>query len=133
MEDTSSVGPRRGRWARPDFILVSAMQFNLMPGAQVDVHSFELKTESGANDLAVYEALAQTRFTHFGHLVWHLPDKSKAEARLPEIEQQCEEHGIGLIRMRDPNDIEGCEILLDPQRKATPPAIVEGFLEMRLR
>lgn len=132
VEDTSSVGPRRGRWARPDFILVSAIKFNLMPGAQVNVHSFELKTESGASDLAVYEALAQTRFTHFGHLVWHLPDRSRAEARLPEIEQQCEEHGIGLIRMRDPNDIEGCEILLDPQRKATPPAIVEGFLKMRL-
>ena len=65
-------GTRRGRWARPDFILVSAMKFNSMPGAQIDVHSFELKTESGATDLAVYEALAQTRFTHFGHLVWHL-------------------------------------------------------------
>ena len=78
VQDTSAMGPRRGRWARPDFILVSAMKFNLMPGAQVDVHSFELKTESGATDLAVYEALAQTRFTHFGHLVWHLPENSKA-------------------------------------------------------
>jgi len=132
VQDTSAKGPRRGRWARPDFILVSAMKFNLMPGAQIDVHSFELKTESGATDLAVYEALAQTRFTHFGHLVWHLREKSKAEARLAEIEQQCEEHGIGLIRMRDPDDIEGCEILLDPARKTTLPAIVDGFLEMRL-
>lgn len=69
VRDTSVSGPRRGRWARPDFILVSAMKFALMPGAQVDVHSFELKTETGATDLAVYEALAQTRFTHFGHLV----------------------------------------------------------------
>lgn len=34
--------------------------------------------------------------------------------------------------MRDPRDIEGCEILLDPQRKSTQPAIVEGFLGMRL-
>ena len=80
----------------------------------------------------MYEALAQTRFTHFGHLVWHLREKSKAEARLAEIEQHCEEHGIGLIRRRDPDDIEGCEILLDPARKTTLPAIVDGFLEMRL-
>ncbi len=133
VEDTATQGPRRGRWARPDFILVSAMRFALMPGAQVDVHSFELKTETGATDLAVYEALAQTRFTHFGHLVWHLPEKSRAEARLAEIAQQCEQHGVGLIRMRDPDDVEACEILLDPQRKSTPPAIVEGFLQTRLK
>jgi hypothetical protein len=132
VQDTSTQGPRRGRWARPDFILVSAMKFGLMPGAQIDVHSFELKTETGATDLAVYEALAQTRFTHFGHLVWHLPEKSNSEARLAEIQQQCEQHGIGLIRMRDPDDAETCEILADPARKATPPAIVDGFLERRL-
>ena len=132
VRDTSTIGPRRGRWARPDFILVSAMKFSLMPGAQLDVHSFELKTESGATDLAVYEALAQTRFTHFGHLVWHLPEKSASEARLAEIEQQCEQHGIGLIRMRDPKGAEPCEILVDPVRKATLPAIVDGFLQERL-
>jgi hypothetical protein len=132
VQDTSAMGPARGRWARPDYILVSAMRFKLMPGSQIDVHSFELKTESGATDLAVYEALAQTRFTHFGHLVWHLPTNSKAEARLAEIEKQCEEHGIGLIRMRDPGRSESCEILLDPVRKQTLPLTVDGFLESRL-
>ncbi len=132
VQDTSTIGPRRGRWARPDFILVSAMKFSLMPGAQVDVHSFELKTESGASDLAVYEALAQTRFTHFGHLVWHLPEKSECEARLAEIAQQCEQHGVGLIRMRDPKHPQTSEILVDPIRKSTLPATVDGFLEKRL-
>jgi hypothetical protein len=132
VKDTSKMGPIRGKWARPDFILVSAMRFELMPGAQVDVHSFELKTETGATDLAVYEALAQTRFTHFGHLVWHLPDKSPAEARLQEISKQCDEHGVGLIRMRRPNETEEFEIVLDPVRKATSTLAVEGFLELRL-
>jgi hypothetical protein len=108
------------------------MRFKLLPGAQVDVHSFELKTESGGTVQAVHEALAQTRFTHFGHLVWHLPEGSKAEARLAEIEKQCDEHGIGLIRMRHPSNIEACEILLDPVRKMTLAIVVEGFLESRL-
>jgi hypothetical protein len=85
VQDTSSFGPHRGQWARPDYILVSAMRFRLMPGSQVDVHSFELKTETGCTVQSVHEALAQTRFTHFGHLVWHLPENSKAEARLAEI------------------------------------------------
>jgi len=132
VEDTSTRGLRLGRWARPDFILVSAMRFKLMPGAQLDVHSFELKTEEGATDLAVYEALAQTRFTHFGHVVWHLPEKSRAENRLAEITKQCEEHGIGLIRVYEPEDIENYEIIADPERKTTPASIVDGFLEARL-
>jgi hypothetical protein len=132
VHETSSFGPKRGQWARPDYIMVTAMRFKLLPGSQVDVHSFELKTESGGTVQAVHEALAQTRFTHFGHLVWHLPEGSKAEARLADIEKHCDEHGIGLIRMRDPTRAETCEILLDPVRKPTPPMVVEGFLESRL-
>jgi hypothetical protein len=132
VHETASFGPHRGQWARPDYILVTATRFRLMPGSQVDVHSFELKTEAGGSVQAVHEALAQTRFTHFGHLVWHLPEGSKAEARLAEIEEHCDAHGIGLIRMLNPDRPDGCEILLDPVRKSTLPMIVEGFLESRL-
>lgn len=132
VQDTSTIGPVRGRFARPDFIVVTAMRFRFLPGSQIDVHSFELKAEHGATDESVYEALAQTRFTHFGHLVWHLPENSRCEVRLPDIEKQCGQHGIGLIRMRDPHDHARYDILLDPVRKATPPAIVDGFLESRL-
>lgn len=132
VQNTSMMGPIRGRWARPDFIFVAARRFKFIPSPQLDVHSFELKAEMGVNDLAVYEALAQTRFTHFGHLVWHLPAGSKAEGRLLEIETQCEEHGIGLIRILDPLDVSRSEILLDPVRKDTLAATVDDFLELRL-
>jgi hypothetical protein len=132
VKDTSQMGPPRGRWARPDFVLITAMRFRVMPGAQLDVYSFELKAEHGATDLAVYEALAQTRFTHFGYLVWHLPQVSPAEARLPEITSQCAQHGIGLIRIHDPGNDDEFETVLDPARKATPPSAVDGFLERRL-
>jgi hypothetical protein len=132
VHDTSSHGPHRGQWARPDYILVTAMRFKLLPGSQIDVHSFELKTEDGGTVQAVHEALAQTRYTHFGHLVWHLPDGCKAEARLAEITNHCDEHGIGLIRMREPTRVESCEVLVDPVRKTTPAMAIEGFLESRL-
>jgi hypothetical protein len=131
VHNTSRIGAA-GRWARPDFTLVCAIRFNFMPGVQVDVHSFELKTESGVNTLAVHEALAQTRSTHFGHLVWHLPLKSKAEARLPEILKQCHSHGIGLIRIFDPNKPQDSEILLDAVRKPTLAEDVDDFLNLRL-
>lgn len=132
VQDTSAKGPAKGLWARPDFILVSAMRFKFLPGAQVDVHSFELKTETGCSVLSVHEALAQTRYTHFGHLVWHLPEGAKSEAKLAEIENHCAEHGIGLIRMRDPSSKDGYEILVDPVRKSTSTLAIEGFLETRL-
>lgn len=132
VQDTSAIGPARGRWSRPDFILVSAMRFRLLPGSQVDVHSFELKTETGCDVLAVHECLAQTRFTHFGHLVWHLPEGAKAETKLAEIEAHCQAHGIGLIRLRDPKQPSAGDILVDPTRKPTLAATVDGFLEARL-
>lgn len=132
IQDTSVMGGHKGKWARPDFILVTAMRFKLMPGAQVDLHSFELKTESGGSVLAIHEALAQTRFTHFGHFVWHLPEGSKSEAKLDDIVTHCDEHGIGLIRMRDPSKPQTCEILVDPRRKPTLPSTVDGFLEIKL-
>ncbi len=132
VKDTSRLGPPLARWARPDFILVTAMRFRVMPGAQLDVYSFELKAEHGATDLAVYEALAQTRFTHFGYLVWHLPEGSAATARFPEITAQCSQHGVGLIRIRDPESDDQFETILDPVRKTTPHAAVDSFLERRL-
>jgi hypothetical protein len=132
VANTASIGPKTGRWARPDFVTVNVMRFHLLPDCQVNVHSFELKTELGGTLQAVHEALAQTRFTHFGHMVWHLPMGSKAEARLPEIVEQCEMHGIGLILIRSPELVESWEIILDPRKKTTPPEIVDGFLETRL-
>jgi hypothetical protein len=132
VQDTSSRGPQGGEWARPDYILVTAMRFKLLSGYQIDVHSFELKTETGGTVQAVHEALAQTRSTHFGHLVWHLPEGSKEEARLAEITKHCGQHGIGLIRMREPARADSYDILVDPDRKATPPIAIESFLESRL-
>jgi hypothetical protein len=108
------------------------MRFRIMPGAQLEVFSFELKAEFGTTDLAAYEALAQTRVTHFGYLVWHLPEGSTALVRLQEITAQCRQHGVGLIRNHDPRDDEAFETILDPVREATPAAAIDGFLEQRL-
>lgn len=130
--DTSSKGPKNGQWARPDFVFISVMRFQLVPGRQVDVHSFELKAEAGGTVQAVHEALAQTRFTNFGHLAWHVPFGSRAEAKLPEIVNQCEMHGIGLLVIRDPNDYRTWETFLDPAPKRTSPATIDAFLLSRL-
>lgn len=132
--DTSSVGRTGVQWARPDFTLVSVKQFKFLPGIELDVHSFELKTETGgATDLAVFEALAQTRFTNFGYLVWHLPTGSKFEKKLLSIVKQCSQHDIGFIRAREPRRFETWEILVEPIRKPTPAAEIDLFLDERLQ
>jgi hypothetical protein len=131
--DTSKMGPIKGTWARPDFVLVTASTYALMPGRHIDVHSFELKNANGGSVSSVHEALAQTRFTHYGHFIWHLPRGSKKEAMMPEVLSQCEEHGIGFVRAYDPHDmITGWEVLKTPRRKATHVGIVDNFLLERL-
>ncbi len=132
VSDTSNNGPRDGQWARPDFVLVSVMHFQLVPGSQLDVHTFELKNEAGGSMQAVHEALAQTRFSNFGHLIWYVPHRSKVEAKLPEIETHCAMHGLGLIIIRDPNNLDSWEVRLDPVAKATASATIDAFLLARL-
>jgi hypothetical protein len=81
----------------------------------------------------VFEALAQTRFTNFGYLVWHLPQGSKFERKLSGIEKQCSQHGIGFIRAQDPRQCESWEILVEPVRKSTPSAETDLSLDERLQ
>jgi hypothetical protein len=131
VQDVSRAGPREGQWTRPDFILVSLARLTFVPQHQLDVHTFELKAEHGGCVQAVHEALAQTRFSHFGHLVWHLPERSAAEARLDDIEGQCGRHGIGLILMRDPLAAR-YEVRLGPLRHQTGALDIDGFLVSRL-
>ena len=132
VQDISRVGPRGGQWTRPDFVLVTLMKLRFIPQAQLDVHTFELKAEYGGTVQAVHEALAQTRFSHFGHLVWHLPPNSDYAARLSEIEEQCKLHGIGFILIRDPLDLDSFEVRLEPVRRPTAATDIDGFLTSRL-
>jgi hypothetical protein len=129
--DTSMHGPRE-RWGRPDYTVVSIVPMSVLPAPQLDVYAFELKAEAAADITSVHQALAQTRMTHFGYLVWHLPEGSPHETRLAEIADQCRRHGIGLILIRDPDQVETWSIEADAERKNTPPGDVDAFLVARL-
>ena len=132
IKNTSQPQGRKGIWLNPDFVLVSAARFRLVPDLQLDVHAFELKPVSKGSLQAVAQAVAQTRFAHYGHLVWHLPPNNRFESRIEEIESYCEHQGIGLILIRDPGTPEGFEVRVDPERKLTPAAAIDAFLEQRL-
>jgi hypothetical protein len=129
IEDISTRGPKKGVWARPDFVFVSVSKFAMLPGAHVDVHVFELKNEAGAGVRAVHEALAQARFANFAHLVWYLPEGSLREPELEEVVTHCALHGVGFCRMKTLGSL---EVLQDAKRTTTTPLEIDGFLESRL-
>jgi hypothetical protein len=130
--DTATMRPDSGKWSHPDFAVVSVTPLQILPTPILDVYSFELKAEAACNLTSVHEALAQTRQTHYGTLVWHLQKDSRHESRLAEVEQGCEQHGIGLILIRDPLDTDTWQIRLHPSRKRTAAADIDGFLAARL-
>lgn len=129
--DTSMHGPHE-KWGRPDFTAVSIVPLRILGRAEVDVYSFELKAEPAADLVAVHQAFAQTRKTHYGYLVWHLSEGSLLEPKLVEIADQCRRHGVGLIRIHDPDTVETWSIEVDAVRQSTALCDVDEFLATRL-
>ena len=130
--DTSHKGPTKGTWRRPDFTVVNVIDLPLLARRQVDVHSVELKTETGCTVPSVFEALSQARETHYAYLAWDLPDGSPRRADLPEIEDACTLHGIGLMTMvRDGQKGFG-HLRIRPRRRASIDLDVHRYLLDRL-
>jgi hypothetical protein len=129
--NTSMIGPRKGLWTRPDYTVVSVTRFAVLPLAHLDIYSFELKAENACNVTSIHEALAQMRWTNYGYLVWHVPDGSPREIELTEISRDCNTHGVGLIRIRDPYMCDGWTIEVVAQRRPTPLQNVDSFLASR--
>lgn len=133
VQDISTTGPKTGVWTRPDFVLVSVSSFAVLPGAQVDTHVFELKNESGGGIRAVHEALSQSRYANFAHLVWFVPNGSPRELEMESVAEYCALHGVGLIRLRLNSMQDGeLEIVVEASRKQTSTLEIDGFLEARL-
>ena len=131
VADTSMLGPQE-KWGRPEITVVSIVPLRVLPTPQLDVYAFELKAEPAADLTSVHQALAQTRMTHFGYLVWHLPEGSPHETRLASIAEQCRRHGIGLILIRDPDLVETWVVEVDAARQSTADSDIDGFLAARL-
>lgn len=137
FENTTAVGmPGAGVWSRPDFTMAAIRRFKYDPRRYLDVYSFELKNRRGTNVVAVHEALAHGRFSHFAYLV--CPRFALNQAPSAIIRQACMDHGVGLVTF----DIEVTEaeqpLMIDfrfeasPQRRNIDPADVDRYLEARL-
>lgn len=138
LEKTTNAqgAPGAGRWSRPDFTLAAIRRFKYDPRRYLDVYSFELKNRRGTNVVAVHEALAHSRFSHFAYLVCPRAELGEAEANI--VRQACTDHGIGLITFRlsvtedEKPNLTDFRFEASPQRRSPDPADVDLHLEGRL-
>lgn len=124
--NTSRLGMKQ--WRNADFVVLRVVRFRVVPTREIRVYSFELKREADGSVRAVAQARDQTRMTHYGYLVWHLPPQSVFRVRLDEVQRECGRHGVGLIIAEDPDDVRTWKIVCDPERKSPSPDEVDDLL-----
>jgi hypothetical protein len=130
--DTSTGGACNGRWRRGDFTGVAIAPRAVLRGTDVELYTFELKAEVSGDIRAVHEAHAQTRGSHYGYLVWHVPDPAKHLKKIEVLEEECLRLGIGLIVFNDPQDLDSWERKISSVRQPTHDKDIDDFLKTRL-
>ena len=130
--DTSVGGAQNGQWRRGDFTGVAIAPRAVLSGTDVELYTFELKAESSGNINAAHEAHAQTRGSHYGYLVWHLPDRQLHHCRLELVESECQRLGIGLIVFTDPQNLDTWERKVLATRQKSHDKEIDEFLRTRL-
>jgi hypothetical protein len=130
--DTSTGGAQNGQWRRGDFTGVAIAPRAVLNGSDVELHTFELKAAEAGNVAAVHEAYAQTRGSHYGYFVWHMPDRDAVQNRLDAVEQECQRLGVGLIVFRDPQDLDSWDRKIPAAKQITHDSEIDEFLRTRL-
>jgi hypothetical protein len=131
VQNTARIALPAGRWTRPDLCMACISRFQYAPLPNFDLFSFELKIRAGCNVLAVHEALAHTATAHFSYLSVYLPEDSAEAANLPAMLEQAQRHGVGVIRISNPQHPASYCLLLAARRYNPPPAKLDGFIEDR--
>lgn len=128
-----------GRYSRPD--LVAAVRRRLTSFDALEVHGFEVKPYWSADRVSVYEAVAQRALSLCTHswVVLYLPDDTialspddralvaGALARLPRVQREAADLGVGLIVVRHVDD-DGVDVLEHATRVAADPRRLDEFV-----
>lgn len=130
--DTSTGGAQDGQWRRCDYTGIAIAPRAVLGGSEVELYTFELKAEASGNVPAVHEADAQTRGSHYGYLVWHVPDRNRVAAKLAAVEHECQRTGVGLILFADPQDLDSFDHRIAAARRPTDTRAIDTFLARRL-
>ena len=118
--------------------MVSRTEHKLLGRSRTDVFSFEVKTETGGDAVAVLEAMSQRERSHFAYVVWELQDKERRQDRYEQVVDYANKHGIGLILLRKIDKIgkrlavAEHEIIRYADRHNADPLQIEKLLENHL-
>jgi hypothetical protein len=117
--------------ARPDVALASCNRFKFVPGIQVELNTFEIKTFDCLDVTAVYEALAHRRAAHYSYVVAYVPESERLALRslLDRLCLEAESHGIGLILVASPDEYETWDFEIEPSRNDPDPADLNLFIK----
>jgi len=120
-----------GRWTVPDIVLIARQSYEFFSGYDLEVITFEIKTQKGLLDALgrpLYQAYAQSAFAHRGYLIWHCADKALLDLHTPRLKVDCKTTGIGLIVCSDPLNHSTYEIVEVAAKRAVATASVDQFL-----
>jgi hypothetical protein len=119
-----------GKWTRPDVTLASCNTYKFVPGKQVELKTFEIKTFDGLDITAVYEALAHRRAAHYSYVLACVPESERAmlKSLLDRLCADADEHGVGFILVADASDYETWDFEVEPSRNDPEPADLDNFI-----
>ena len=125
--------PSRGHWQRPDVTAVSISRHRYAANVGVAVHTFEVKTSDGGEDVkSVFQALAYSRFANTAYLVWNRQHCICNDQIYPVVLESCERFGVGLITIHDLNDIRTFNVRAVADHREISLNAIDDFIETRL-
>jgi hypothetical protein len=128
---TSGGGTFDGKWTRPDLAMAALWRFEFGLSWTMDLHSFEVKTENGCDNVSVHEALSHTVMAHYSYLTWHNPSWDEKKGNCRAIHERCAQHGVGLITFGDPANSSTYHIRLRSIRHTPNGEAIDEFIETR--
>jgi hypothetical protein len=119
----------KGKWTRPDVVLVSVMTYPFIWGRSVEVVSFEIKPEDAYGVEGIYETASHSAFANKSYLALHLPENRQVSDLPERLETEAARFGIGLLTFADPADWNTFDVLVEPTHKTPGPSNMNDFLK----
>jgi hypothetical protein len=104
-----------------------------VPGKQVELNTFEIKTYDGLDVTAVYEALAHRRAAHYSYVLAYVPESERAvlKSLLDRLCGDADEHGVGFVVVAEAADYETWDFEVEPSCNDPDPADLDNFIRTR--
>lgn len=126
------AGEMRGTWTRPDLAALVISRGVFVPYWRAELHTFEVKTASNLDVIAVHEARAQGRLGHYAWLVFQSVGRAASDtARYDDVLRSAAGLGVGVIVFENEADPDEWTVTVWPRRTEADDAIADDFIRTR--